>query len=155
MSTSTTDILKVATTEAGDEVAVKVAQIEGSRSAASSTDIITVVETENGKEAAIKTVSLGGGGGSSADVETLKDQASVLQTSIELSEELSAVTVVMLDELVAMPIDGRPSYKKAGATVYAENGVTGIISTIDDVNGTAEIVTVSVSGADAVIFREW
>lgn len=97
----------------------------------------------------------GGGGGSSADVETLKDQVSVLATSTDLSEEIGVTTVVLLDELVAMPIDGRPSYKKAGATVYAENGVTGIISTVDDVNGTAEIVTVSVSGADAVIFREW
>ena len=100
-------------------------------------------------------VRVTGGGGSSADVETLKDQVSVLATSTELSEEIGATTVVLLDELVAMQIDGRPSYKKAGATVYAENGVTGIISTVDDVNGTAEIVTVSVSGADAVIFREW
>lgn len=79
-------------------------------------------------------------------VRTVENYASVLQTEM-LSEEIGDKTVVLLDELYAIAdIDGRPSHKEKGATVYAENNVTGIISSVDLVNQTAEIITISVGG---------
>lgn len=75
-------------------------------------------------------------------VKDLQDSVSVLTTSVELATELGGSTVVLLDELEAMEIDGRPSYKEAGATVYGENGVVGIISTVDNTNQTANVKTV-------------
>lgn len=79
-------------------------------------------------------------------VRTVENYASVLQTEM-LSEEIGDKTVVLLDELYAIPdIDGRPSHKEKGATVYAENNVTGIVSSVDLVNQTAEIITISTGG---------
>lgn len=75
----------------------------------------------------------------------LQDSVSVLTTSAELSTEIGGTTTVALSELTAMDIDGRPSYKQAGATVYAENGVVGIIDTVDSTN--AVITTVSTSAS--------
>ena len=75
----------------------------------------------------------------------LQDSVSVLTTSAELSTEIGGTTTVALSELTAMDIDGRPSYKQAGATVYSENGVVGIIDTVDSTN--AVITTVSTSAS--------
>lgn len=72
----------------------------------------------------------------------LQDASSVLTTSEEISVEIGGSTVVLLDELLAMDIDGRPSYKQPGAIVYAENGAVGIIDTVDATNQTATIKTV-------------
>lgn len=86
----------------------------------------------------------GGGNAGVTSLEKLEDYSSILKTSAEVSEEIGGMTVVLLDELFAISeIDARPSHKKAGATVYAENGAVGIISTIDTTNQVAEIVTLS------------
>ena len=99
-------------------------------------------------DAIVKGAGLPGGAGSLA---TFEDYSSILQTSVEISEEVGGKTVVLLDELFAISeIDARPSHKKGGATVYAENGAVGIISTIDGVNQTAEIVTVSSASSSGV-----
>lgn len=74
-------------------------------------------------------------------VNILQDSVSVLSTAVELSTEIGGKTTVALSDLTAMAIDGRPSYKKAGATVYAGNGVVGIIDSVDSTN--AIITTVS------------
>lgn len=81
----------------------------------------------------------------SIDIEHLHNATSVLTTSAGLSTELGAETVVMLDELTAMNIDGRSSYKEPGATVYAEDGTHAIISTVDNENETATLITVATS----------
>lgn len=84
------------------------------------------------------------GGESVADTVAaqLQNAVSVLHTSVELSTDLNAQTVVITDELLAYPnIDGRPNYKAAGAMVYDENGTAGIISTI--VDDMATIITVA------------
>lgn len=91
---------------------------------------------------------LGSGSGGkdySKEIESLENAVSVLTTSVELSTEIGQTTTVLLDELLTLGVDGRPDYKVAGATVYAENGVTGIIDTIDNSMQTATIKTVSVS----------
>lgn len=75
------------------------------------------------------------------ELSKLQDQASILTTIIELTAEIGGKTTVALSDLTAMAIDGRPSYKKAGATVYAGNGVVGIIDSVDSTN--AVITTVS------------
>ena len=74
-------------------------------------------------------------------VNVLQDSVSVLSTAVELSTEIGGKTTVALSDLTAMAIDGRPSYKKAGATVYGGNGVVGIIDSVDSTN--AIITTVS------------
>lgn len=76
----------------------------------------------------------------------LQDSVSVLTTSAELSTEIGGTTTVALSELTAMDIDGRPSYKQAGATVYAENGVVGIVDTVDSTNAVITTVQYSVGG---------
>ena len=75
-----------------------------------------------------------------SSVKDLQDSVSVLTTSAELSTVIGGKTTVALGNLTAMNIDGRPSYKQAGATVYAENGVVGIIDSVDSTN--AVITTV-------------
>lgn len=84
----------------------------------------------------------GGGGNYDAEIEALNNAVSVLSTSVDLSTEIGDTTTVLLDELTAMDIDGRPSYKEPGATVYAENGAVGIIDTVDTTNQTAVVKTV-------------
>lgn len=84
---------------------------------------------------------------SPVDLSDLENAVSVLRTDVELSTEPFAETVVLLDELYTSEIDGRPDYKKPGATVYAENGIAGIIDTVDESAGTATIVTVPAGGA--------
>lgn len=74
-------------------------------------------------------------------VNVLQDSVSVLSTAVELSTGIGGKTTVALSDLTAMAIDGRPSYKKAGATVYGGNGVVGIIDSVDSTN--AIITTVS------------
>lgn len=76
-----------------------------------------------------------------SSVKDLQDSVSVLTTSAELSTEIGGKTTVALGDLTAMDIDGRPSYKQAGATVYADNGVVGIIDSVDSTS--AIITTVS------------
>lgn len=88
--------------------------------------------------------------GGSADVSDLENAVSVLRTDVELSTEPFTETVVLLDELYTSEIDGRPDYKKPGATVYAENGAAGIIDTVDETAGTATIVTVPAGGAGGI-----
>ena len=75
-----------------------------------------------------------------SSVKGLQDSVSVLTTTAELSTVIGGTTTVALSELTAMVIDGRPSYKQAGATVYAKNGVVGIIDSVDSTN--AVITTV-------------
>lgn len=150
------DITETTTVQDG-QAAVRTVTVSGQlKPAASATDVITLVKTADGDQAAVKVVSLGGGGGgSSEEVESLSNAVSVLHTSVDLAEDIGSTTVVMLDELVAMDIDGRPSHKEPGATVYADNAVQGIISTVDKTAGTADIVTVSVSGVDALVIEEY
>ena len=71
----------------------------------------------------------------------LQDSVSILSTSVQLANSIGADTVLMLDELKAMEIDGRPSYKLPGATVYAPNGQQGILHSVDADNQTAVIKT--------------
>lgn len=80
-----------------------------------------------------------------SSVKDLQDSVSVLTTSAELSTEIGGKTTVALGDLTAMDIDGRPSYKQAGATVYSENGVVGIIDSVDSTN--VVITTVSTSAS--------
>lgn len=75
----------------------------------------------------------------------LQDSASILQTNVTLANTIGADTVVMLDELTAFEIDGRPNYKEPGATVYGPNGSQGIIHTVDAENQSATIKTTVVS----------
>lgn len=93
-------------------------------------------------------------GGGSGDVSDLENAVSVLRTDVELSTEPFTETVVLLDELYTSEIDGRPDYKKPGATVYAENGAAGIIDTVDETAGTATIVTVSAGGTGGAEFPD-
>lgn len=97
-----------------------------------------IIKTAN-VQAALKELDLA--------VKDLQDSVSILATSVELSNEFGQSTVVLLDELTSIEIDGRPSYKEPGATVYAENGSVGIISTLDTANGTANVVTISTFNA--------
>lgn len=138
------------------QAAVTTTSVSGELSPkASATDIVTVVETPNGKQAALKVYPLNGGGeGGGADyteeINYLNNAVSILATSVELSSEIGEETVVLLEELTAMNIDGRPSYKEAGATVYSEGGVVGIISSINNSAQTAVVVTVTPSAISEV-----
>ena len=78
-------------------------------------------------------------------VNILQDSVSVLSTAVELTTEIGGKTTVALSDLTAMAIDGRPSYKKAGATVYGGNGVVGIIDSVDSTNAVITTVSTSVS----------
>lgn len=96
----------------------------------------------------VRTTGSGGGSGGKnydAEIEALDNAVSVLSTSVDLSTEIGGKTTVALADLSAMDIDGRPSYKQAGATVYADNGVVGIIDSVDSTN--AVITTVSTSAS--------
>lgn len=93
----------------------------------------------------LRQLGCSGGKDYSKEIESLENAVSVLTTSVELSTEIGQTTTVLLDELLTLGVDGRPDYKTPGATVYAENGVTGIIDTIDNSMQTATIKTVSVS----------
>lgn len=142
------------------QAAVSTVAVSGTLSPKSSaTDVITVVETADGKHAAVKVYNLnggGGGGGSSEDIDALNNAASVLTTDVDLAEQPGSTTTVLLDELLAMSsIDGRPSYKEPGASVYSDNGVFGIIGSVNETDGTASVVTVSVSGSDALVIEEY
>lgn len=78
----------------------------------------------------------------------LQDSVSILATSVPLANTIGADTVIMLDELTALEIDGRPNYKLPGATVFAPNGQQGIIHSVDSDNQSATVKTtvLSVSG---------
>lgn len=145
------DITETMTVKNG-QAAVKTVTVAGTLSPkTSATDTIALVETSDGKQAALKVYSINGGGDYDAEIEALENAVSVLTTSVELSTEIGETTVVLLDELLTLDVDGRPDYKAPGATVYAENGVTGIIDTIDDSAQTAVVKTVSVStGGDGL-----
>lgn len=81
--------------------------------------------------------------------ETLSGWGSVLTTTVDLGKAGDRTTVV-LDELKAMPnLDGRPSYRLPGATVYGPNGVQGIIDKIDEAQGTADITAVAEAGGSS------
>lgn len=81
-----------------------------------------------------------------SSVKDLQDSVSVLTTSANLLNEIGGKTTVALADLTAMAIDGRPSYKQAGATVYDGNGVVGIIDSVDSTN--AVITTVQYGVGD-------
>lgn len=143
------DITETMTVKNG-QAAVKTVTVAGKLSPkTSATDTIALVETSDGKQAALKVYNINGGGGGGGDydaeIEALENAVSVLTTSVELSTEIGQTTTVLLDELLTLDVDGRPDYKAPGATVYAENGVTGIIDTIDNSAQTAVVKTVSVS----------
>lgn len=143
------DITETMTVKNG-QAAVKTVTVAGKLSPkTSATDTIALVETSDGKQAALKVYNIngegGGGGDYDAEIEALENAVSVLTTSVELSTEIGQMTTVLLDELLTLDVDGRPDYKAPGATVYAENGVTGIIDTIDNSAQTAVVKTVSVS----------
>ena len=143
------DITETMTVKNG-QAAVKTVTVAGKLSPkTSATDTIALVETSDGKQAALKVYNINGGGGGGGDydaeIEALENAVSVLTTSVELSTEIGQMTTVLLDELLTLDVDGRPDYKAPGATVYAENGVTGIIDTINNSAQTAVVKTVSVS----------
>ena len=115
-------------------------------------DVDAKVDGKQNKLVAGKNIKIEGNvisaeGGGSADVSDLENAVSILRTDVELSSEAFTETVVSLDELYTSEIDGRPDYKKPGATVYAENGTAGIIDTVDETAGTATIVTIPAGGA--------
>ena len=86
-----------------------------------------------------------------SSVKGLQDSVSVLTTSANLSTEIGGTTTVALSELTAMAIDGRPSYKQAGATVYDGNGVVGIIDSVDSTNAVITTVQYGVGDIAAVL----
>lgn len=89
-----------------------------------------------------------------AAVADLQDSASILQTSVALSNTIGADTVVMLDELSALEIDGRPNYKEPGATVYGPNGQQGIIHNVDAENQSATIKTTVLTGGLSAVSHD-
>lgn len=82
-------------------------------------------------------------------VERLMGMCSILSTGVELANVIGNTTVIMLDELSAMDIDGRPSYKLPGATVYGPNGAQGIIDTVDEENESVTVKTTVLTRATA------
>lgn len=133
----------VLTRNSDDELALRVVQSSGD----TGTNKEDVYTRDSQGRLAVRTVGGSGGGADySADIEALNNAVSVLETSAELSTEIGGRTTVGLADLTAMDIDGRPSYKQAGATVYAENGVVGII---DSVDSTYAIITTVQYGAGA------
>ena len=128
----------VLTRNSADELALRVVQSSGD-TGMNKDDVYT---RDSQGRLSVRTVGGSGGGGAdySAEIEALNNAVSVLETSVDLTTEIGGKTTVALGDLTAMDIDGRPSYKQAGATVYAENGVVGIIDSIDSTN--AVITTV-------------
>lgn len=131
----------VLTRNSDDELALRVVQSSGD-TGINKDDVYT---RDSQGRLAVRTVG-GSGDDYSADIEALNNAVSVLETSAELSTEIGGRTTVGLADLTAMDIDGRPSYKQAGATVYAENGVVGII---DSVDSTYAVITTVQYGAGA------
>lgn len=130
----------ILTRNAAGELTVRTTQTTGD----TGTNKDDVYTRDSQGRLAVRTTGNGGGGADySAEIKALENAVSVLATSAELSTEIGGTTTVALSELTAMDIDGRPSYKQAGATVYAENGVVGIVDTVDSTN--AVITTVSTS----------
>lgn len=134
------------------QAAVATTAVSGTLSPKSSaTDIITLVKTADGEHAAVKVYNIGdgGGGGSSEDIDALNNAVSILRTSVELAPDIGATTTVLFEDLYSLDVDGRPDYKAPGATVYAENGVVGIIDTVNDTTNAAVVKTVLVSSGGA------
>ena len=153
----------VLTRNSADELALRVVQSSGD-TGMNKDDVYT---RDSQGRLSVRTVGGSGGGSTAADVsfdpsglnvitgtnvqsalaqvdssvKGLQDSVSVLTTSAELSTVIGGTTTVALSDLTAMAINGRPSYKQAGATVYAGNGVVGIIDSVDSTN--AIITTVS------------
>lgn len=133
----------VLTRNSADELALRVAQSSGD----TGTNKDDVYTRDSQGRLAVRTVGGSGGGGGadySAEIKALENAVSVLATSVALTTEIGGKTEVVLGNLTAMDVDGRPSYKEAGATVYADNGVVGIIDSVDSIS--AIITTVSVVG---------
>ena len=132
----------VLTRNSADELALRVAQSSGD----TGTNKDDVYTRDSQGRLAVRTVGGSGGGGAdySAEIKALENAVSVLATSVALTTEIGGKTEVVLGNLTAMDVDGRPSYKEAGATVYADNGVVGIIDSVDSIS--AIITTVSVVG---------
>lgn len=87
-----------------------------------------------------------------AAIADLQDSVSLLKTTEPLSDVFGGTATVALDKLFAVDIDGRPSYKKPGATVYGQNGTQGIIDSVDSENQSATIkTTVLASGGTMVV----
>lgn len=80
-------------------------------------------------------------GETDAALADLQDAVSILFTTVDLADTIGGDTVIMLDELNAMEVDGRPSYKLPGATVFAPNGQQGIIHSVDAENQSATVKT--------------
>lgn len=135
----------ILTRNSADELALRVTQSSGD----TGTNKDDVYTRDSQGRLAVRTVGGSGGGGGadySAEIEALNNAVSVLATSASLLNEIGGKTTVTLANLTAMDIDGRPSYKQAGATVYAENGVVGIIDSVDSTN--AVITTVQYGVGD-------
>lgn len=80
----------------------------------------------------------------------LQDSVSILSTDKDLADTFGATTSLSLADLKALEIDGRPSYKLPGATVFAPNGQQGIVHSVDSESQTATVKTTvikQVSGA--------
>lgn len=138
----------ILTRNSADELALRVTQSSGD----TGTNKDDVYTRDSQGRLAVRTVggsgggSGGGGGDYDAEIEALNNAVSVLATSASLLNEIGGKTTVALANLTAMDIDGRPSYKQAGATVYDENGVVGIIDSVDSTN--AVITTVQYGVGD-------
>lgn len=137
----------VLTRNSADELALRVAQSSGD----TGTNKDDVYTRDSQGRLAVRTVggSGGGGGNYDAEIEALNNAVSVLATSASLSTEIGDTTTVALSELTAMDIDGRPSYKQAGATVYAENGIVGIIDSVSSTNAVITTVQYSAGGTQS------
>lgn len=135
----------ILTRNSADELALRVTQSSGD----TGTNKDDVYTRDSQGRLAVRTVGGSGGGGGadySEEIEALNNAVSVLATSVSLLNEIGGKTTVALTNLTAMDIDGRPSYKQAGATVYDENGVVGIIDSVDSTN--AVITTVQYGVGD-------
>lgn len=61
-----------------------------------------------------------------------QNESSVLTTTVTLAQVVGQTTEILLDELTG--VAGRPENKAIGATVYAPNGLIGIISETKDLS---------------------
>lgn len=131
----------VLTRNSAEELSLRVTQTSGD----TNTDKNDVYTRDSQGRLCVR-ITGNGGGGSGADLDALENAVSVLSTSVDISTELGGTTTVALSELVALDIDGRPSHKAPGATVYAENGAVGIISVVDEQNATVKTVQFATGG---------
>ena len=76
-------------------------------------------------------------------IDRLDNRTSVLKTTTSLSTSQDDQTEVELDDLEAMDIDGRPSYKQPGALVVDADGTIGIIDSLDENEQEEEIAVVT------------